>query len=311
MREAITADETSDDEALLGKSTPSNAVAIQQQQQRHQHHHRHQASSDDDDDYNSTPNGNSGGGGFHRRKTSHRSSIPKSPSTSSSSSSSMRSRHARKTGQPQSRRNASGSESSSSNNNNNNYNKSDAVETICLLSDSDEEGDNERTATSATTTAANDTNHHLDSPDDELHIEQVIGARGRPLDYESLSQQQQQLQHQQQHGDETRRLSADTRRFFKHLTELITRPEPSFVMDAKLTGNIGRFFNHSCSPNLIVQNVFVESNDPRFPLISLFAVQTIKAGTELCWDYNYDIGSVKGKQLMCHCQSVNCRGRLI
>ena len=65
-------------------------------------------------------------------------------------------------------------------------------------------------------------------------------------------------------------------------------------MDAKLSGNIGRYFNHSCSPNVFVQNVFIDSYDLRFPYIAFFASNSIKAGTELCWDYNYVIDSVKG-----------------
>lgn len=31
-----------------------------------------------------------------------------------------------------------------------------------------------------------------------------------------------------------------------------------YTLDAKLIGNVGRYFNHSCSPNLVVQNVFVD-----------------------------------------------------
>ena len=37
-----------------------------------------------------------------------------------------------------------------------------------------------------------------------------------------------------------------------------------FVMDPNLCGNIGRFYNHSCSPNMFVQSVFVDSHDLRF-----------------------------------------------
>ncbi|CAF4756871.1 unnamed protein product, partial [Rotaria sp. Silwood2] len=33
-----------------------------------------------------------------------------------------------------------------------------------------------------------------------------------------------------------------------------------YTLDAKLFGNIGRYFNHSCSPNIAVQNVFVDVN---------------------------------------------------
>lgn len=36
-----------------------------------------------------------------------------------------------------------------------------------------------------------------------------------------------------------------------------------YVMDANSQGNIGRYFNHSCDPNIFVQNVFVDSHDLR------------------------------------------------
>ncbi len=37
----------------------------------------------------------------------------------------------------------------------------------------------------------------------------------------------------------------------------------------------------------------------------------IRAGSELTWDYNYDVGSVPGKILYCYCGSAECRGRLL
>ncbi|PWA23917.1 hypothetical protein CCH79_00010822 [Gambusia affinis] len=37
----------------------------------------------------------------------------------------------------------------------------------------------------------------------------------------------------------------------------------------------------------------------------------IRAGTELTWDYNYEVGSVEGKELLCCCGSTECRGRLL
>ena len=33
--------------------------------------------------------------------------------------------------------------------------------------------------------------------------------------------------------------------------------EEAYIMDAKLIGNLGRYMNHSCRPNVFVQNVFV------------------------------------------------------
>ncbi len=39
-----------------------------------------------------------------------------------------------------------------------------------------------------------------------------------------------------------------------------------YTLDAKLIGNIGRYFNHSCSPNIAVQNVFVDVRIRQFSL---------------------------------------------
>lgn len=84
-----------------------------------------------------------------------------------------------------------------------------------------------------------------------------------------------------------------------------------YILDAKVSGNVGRYFNHSCDPNIFVQNVFVDSHDLRFPWVAYFALTYITAGTELTWNYSYTVGSVKNKELICHCESTNCRGRLI
>lgn len=87
--------------------------------------------------------------------------------------------------------------------------------------------------------------------------------------------------------------------------------EYCYIMDAKTCGNIGRYLNHSCCPNVFVQNVFVDTHDLRFPWVAFFAMTYIRAGTELTWDYNYDVGSVPGKVMYCYCGSVECRGRLL
>ncbi|VDM73399.1 unnamed protein product [Strongylus vulgaris] len=51
-----------------------------------------------------------------------------------------------------------------------------------------------------------------------------------------------------------------------------------FVVDAKKKGNVGRFLNHSCDPNVQVQHVFVDTHDLRLPWSSFFAIRNIKAG---------------------------------
>lgn len=68
---------------------------------------------------------------------------------------------------------------------------------------------------------------------------------------------------------------------------------------------------HSCSPNLFSQTVFVDTHDLRFPWLSFFAAYDIKAGTELTWDYNYAIGSIEGRQIECKCGAPECRKRLL
>uniref|UniRef100_A0A1I8FJV4 SET domain-containing protein n=1 Tax=Macrostomum lignano TaxID=282301 RepID=A0A1I8FJV4_9PLAT len=46
----------------------------------------------------------------------------------------------------------------------------------------------------------------------------------------------------------------------------------------KRIGNLGRYLNHSCAPNVIVQNVFVNTHDPRFPEIAFFTCKRVRAG---------------------------------
>jgi len=87
--------------------------------------------------------------------------------------------------------------------------------------------------------------------------------------------------------------------------------EDVYIMDAKSIGNIGRYLNHSCNPNVFVQNVFVDTHDLRFPWIAFFTSTFVRAGGELCWDYNYEVGSIPGKELYCSCGSEYCRGKLL
>ncbi|QQP51286.1 Uncharacterized protein FKW44_012606 [Caligus rogercresseyi] len=89
------------------------------------------------------------------------------------------------------------------------------------------------------------------------------------------------------------------------------KEEDVYIMDAKTIGNVGRYLNHSCDPNIFVQNCFVDTHDLRYPWIAFFAATFIRAGTELCWDYCYIVGQVEGKEIYCECGAVNCRGRLL
>lgn len=84
-----------------------------------------------------------------------------------------------------------------------------------------------------------------------------------------------------------------------------------YTLDARMRGNLGRFLNHSCDPNCIAQNVFIETHDLRFPNVAFFASKTIKALDEVTWDYNYKMGTIEGRKIICLCRKSNCRGRIL
>jgi len=98
---------------------------------------------------------------------------------------------------------------------------------------------------------------------------------------------------------------------FVSARKMFGKKEDVYIMDAKSIGNIGRYLNHSCNPNVFVQNVFVDTHDLRFPWVAFFTSTFVRAGGELCWDYNYEVGSIPGKELYCSCGSEYCRGKLL
>ncbi|XP_037999520.1 histone-lysine N-methyltransferase SETDB2-like [Motacilla alba alba] len=85
--------------------------------------------------------------------------------------------------------------------------------------------------------------------------------------------------------------------------------ENIYVLDATKEGNVGRFLNHSCCPNLFAQSVFVETHNRSFPWVAFFTNRHVKAGTELTWDYGYEAGSMPETEISCHCGSCLKRRR--
>ncbi|XP_074840346.1 histone-lysine N-methyltransferase SETDB2 [Carettochelys insculpta] len=71
-----------------------------------------------------------------------------------------------------------------------------------------------------------------------------------------------------------------------------SKEENIYLLDATKEGNVGRFLNHSCCPNLFLQSVFVETHNRNFPWVAFFTNRHVKAGTELTWDYGYEAGSM-------------------
>ena len=77
------------------------------------------------------------------------------------------------------------------------------------------------------------------------------------------------------------------------------------MIDAGLIGNLARFANHSCDPNMVMQkwNVLGEWR------VGLFALKPVAAGEEMTW--NYDLESFEGHANMkCNCGALNCSGFL-
>ncbi|KAK2837107.1 hypothetical protein Q5P01_014319 [Channa striata] len=78
-------------------------------------------------------------------------------------------------------------------------------------------------------------------------------------------------------------------------------------IDARLFGNIGRFVNHLCEPNLLAVRVFTMHQDLRFPRIAFFSSRPIKAGDQIGFDYGDHYWRVKSKYFSCQCGSLKCR----
>ncbi|XP_037426167.1 histone-lysine N-methyltransferase, H3 lysine-9 specific SUVH1-like isoform X2 [Triticum dicoccoides] len=70
------------------------------------------------------------------------------------------------------------------------------------------------------------------------------------------------------------------------------------IISAKHTGNIARFMNHSCSPNVFWQPVLYDHGDEGYPHIAFFAIKHIPPMTELTYDYGQSQEQMKAKFIM-------------
>ncbi|KAH6830850.1 hypothetical protein C2S53_005774 [Perilla frutescens var. hirtella] len=91
--------------------------------------------------------------------------------------------------------------------------------------------------------------------------------------------------------------------------------DDGFALDAGKYGNVARFINHSCSPNVFSQEIIYDNNDKRMPRIMFFAGKNIPPKQELRYDYNYKENRVRDengniKEKACHCGSQKCTARL-
>ena len=93
------------------------------------------------------------------------------------------------------------------------------------------------------------------------------------------------------------------------------RLNKEYIIDGTKKGNITRFTNHSCDPNAYVKVIDVrqglnkdERPGPQNEKIVFFAKKDMPRGTELLYDYQYALED--DKEVLCNCQSINCKGRM-
>ncbi|XP_076436857.1 uncharacterized protein LOC143276258 isoform X2 [Babylonia areolata] len=100
---------------------------------------------------------------------------------------------------------------------------------------------------------------------------------------------------------------ADRREDDSYLFDLDNKDGDTYCLDARKYGNVARFINHLCEPNLVPVKVFVEHQDLRFPRICFFSSRNIKAYEELGFDYGEKFWIIKWKQFTCACGSPKCK----
>ncbi|QSL66432.1 hypothetical protein MERGE_000812 [Pneumocystis wakefieldiae] len=96
-----------------------------------------------------------------------------------------------------------------------------------------------------------------------------------------------------------------------------------YTIDAQYCGDVTRFINHSCDPNLAIYSVLRDKSDSKIYDLAFFAIKDIPALEELCFDYsgrnNEDQLGIVGNyskyinlknKKPCYCGSTNCRGWL-
>ncbi|XP_047461655.1 histone-lysine N-methyltransferase EHMT2 isoform X2 [Mugil cephalus] len=100
---------------------------------------------------------------------------------------------------------------------------------------------------------------------------------------------------------------ADVREDDSYLFDLDNKDGEVYCIDARYYGNISRFINHLCDPNLIPVRVFMQHQDLRFPRIAFFSSRDILSGQELGFDYGDRFWDIKSKYFTCQCGSEKCK----
>uniref|UniRef100_A0A8C9WMI8 Euchromatic histone-lysine N-methyltransferase 1a n=1 Tax=Scleropages formosus TaxID=113540 RepID=A0A8C9WMI8_SCLFO len=103
---------------------------------------------------------------------------------------------------------------------------------------------------------------------------------------------------------------ADIREDDSYLFNLDNKVGDVYCVDARFYGNVSRFINHMCEPNLFPVRVFTTHQDLRFPHVAFFASKLIRAGDELGFDYGDHFWEIKSRYFSCQCGSPKCRHSL-
>ena len=100
---------------------------------------------------------------------------------------------------------------------------------------------------------------------------------------------------------------AEQRENDSYLFDLENKEGDTYCLDANKFGNVARFINHSCNPNIVPVKVFTSHQDLRFPHIAFFASKPIKRGDVLGFDYGEKFWVIKHKFFTCWCGGEKCK----
>ncbi|XP_031280467.1 histone-lysine N-methyltransferase, H3 lysine-9 specific SUVH1-like [Pistacia vera] len=82
------------------------------------------------------------------------------------------------------------------------------------------------------------------------------------------------------------------------------------IITAKDVGNVARFMNHSCCPNVFWHPVFRENKEGYDVHIAFYAIKHIPPMTELTYNYGSVLPDKAVRKKNCQCGSSKCRGFL-
>jgi hypothetical protein len=108
-------------------------------------------------------------------------------------------------------------------------------------------------------------------------------------------------------GDAQKRVSSNRDFSFWKIRSEGKKIIDHYAIDPYRFGNAARFIRHSCDPNLIAKEVFVEHRDHRYPRIAFFAAKNISDGDELTVDFGSNQSDTPFLCIICDCKMPNCR----